>query len=120
MATDSPFCYLSGHSASLDRFETDNIIEAISHPEWAVLIVALPKKDDKFRICGDYEVSTDPLIEVDQHPLPCSEEILALLAGEKKFDTFDLYQAYTQIILDDVSFGYVTINTHKGLYSINV
>ena len=56
---------------------------------------------------------------MDQYPLPRPEELFATLAGGKKFSKIDLSQAYTQILLDDTSAGYVTINTHKGLYKYN-
>ena len=49
------------------------------------------------------------------HPLPRPEKLFATLPGGKKFTTLDLSQAYTHILLDDISSGYVTINTHKGL-----
>ena len=55
-------------------------------------------------------------MEIDQHPLPRPEELFATLSGGKKFTTLDLSQAYTHNLLDDASSGYVTINTHKGLY----
>ena len=53
-------------------------------------------------------------MEIDQYPLPRPEELFATLSGGKKFTTLDLSQAYTQILLDDKSSRYVTIN--KGLY----
>ena len=49
-------------------------------------------------------------------PTTRPEELFAMLSGGKKFTTLDLSQAYTHILLDDASSGYVTINTHKGLY----
>ena len=55
-------------------------------------------------------------MEIDQHPLPRPEELFATLSGGKKFTTLDLSQAYTHILLDDASSGYVKINTHKCLY----
>ena len=38
------------------------------------------------------------------------------LAGGLRFSKLDLTQAYFQIVLDQESREYVTINTHKGLY----
>ncbi len=100
----------------LDRLEEEKIIEKITHSEWAAPIVAVPKKNGMLRICGDYKVTINPVLEVDKHPLPHPEELFATLSGGKKFTHLDLSQAYTQIVLDDISSGYVTINTHKGLY----
>ena len=78
--------------------------------------VAVPKKDGKVRICGDYKVTVNQALEVDQYPLPKPGELFASLAGEKKFSKLDLSQAYQQVPLDEESRKYVTINTHRGLY----
>ena len=59
-------------------------------------------------ICGDHKVTVNPMLEVDQHPLPLPEEIFASLSGGQKFTKVDLSHAYQQFML--------LINTHKGLY----
>ena len=76
----------------------------------------VPKKDGHVRICGDYKVSINPFLAVDQHSLPNAEEIFASLTGGQKFTKLDLSQAYQQLLLDDDSKSLLTINTHKGLY----
>ena len=38
------------------------------YSEWAAPIVAVPKKDSKLRICGDYKVTINPSMKVVQHP----------------------------------------------------
>ena len=86
------------------------------HSEWAAPIVAVPKKDGKFRICGDYKVTVNQALEIDQYPLPKPEDLFATLAGGKKFTKLDLSQAYQQLVLEDDSRKYLTINTHRGLY----
>lgn len=91
----------------LDRLETAGILEKVSYSEWAAPIVAVPKKDWKFRICGDYKVTINPVLETDQHPLPKPEELYATLAGGARFTKLDLSQAYTQIPLDEDSTGYI-------------
>ena len=100
----------------LERLEADGIIEKVPHSEWAAPIVAVPKKDGKFRICGDYKVTVNHVLEIDQYPLPKSEDLFTTLAGGKKFTKLDLSQAYQQLVLEDESRKYLTINTHRGLY----
>ena len=41
---------------------------------------------------------------------------MARLAGGQKFSKLDLSHAYQQILLDDDSQSFVTINTHLGLF----
>ena len=107
-----PFVIRDAVGYELDRLEADTIIEKATHAEWGVPIVAVPKKDGRLRICGDYKVTINPVLEIDQHPLSRPEEPFATLSGGKKFTTLDLSQAYTHILLDDASSGYVPINTH--------
>ena len=111
-----PFAIRDAVGHELDRLEADTIIEKVTHAERDAPIVAVPKRDGRLRICGDYKVTINPVLKIDQHPLPRPEELFATLSGGKKFTTLDLFQAYTHTLLDDASSGYVTINTHKGLY----
>ena len=111
-----PYAIRAAIGSELDRLEAAGIVEKVVCSDWAAPIVPVPKKDGKFRICGDYKVTLNPVLEVDQHPLPRPEEIFASLAGGKKFTTLDLSQAYQQILLDEASRKLVTINTHQGLY----
>ena len=56
---------------------------------------------------------------MDQYPLPNIQDIFASLAGGQRFTKIDLRQAYNQLEMNDNSKNYLTINTHKGLYSYN-
>ena len=111
-----PFAIRDANWHELDRLEADTIIEKVTQAEWVSLTVAVLKKDGRLRICGDYKVTINPVLEIDQNPLPRPEELFATLSGGKKFTTLDLFQAYTHILLDDASSVCVTINAHKGLY----
>ena len=111
-----PYAIKEAIEQELERLEADGIIEKVPHSEWAAPIVAVPKKDGKFRICGDYKVTVNQALEIDQYPLPKPEDLFATLAGGKKFTKLDLSQAYQQLVLEDDSRKYLTINTHRGLY----
>ena len=84
--------------------------------DWAAPIVPVPKSDGGIRICGDYKVTINPALEVDQFPMPTPEDLFATLAGGQAFTKLDLSQAYQQVMLEPNSCKYVTINTHRGLY----
>ena len=92
------------------------MLEKVDHTEWAAPIVTVPKNDGRIRICGDYKVTVNPVLEVDQHPLPRPTDLFATLAGGKYFSKLDLSHAYNQIQLDPDSCKFLTINTHRGLY----
>ena len=111
-----PYAMRSAVEEELDRLEAQGVIEKIDHSEWAAPIVAVPKKDGQVRICGDYKVTVNPVLEVDQYPLPKPEDLFATLAGGQQFTTLDLSHAYNQLVLEEQSRHLVTINTHRGLY----
>ena len=115
-ARSVPFATKEAIEAELDHLESCGILEKVDYSLWAAPIVAVPKKDGKIRICGDYKVTVNQSLEVDQYPLPKPDELFASLAGGQKFTKLDLSQAYQQLLLDAESRQYVTINTHRGLY----
>ena len=64
-------------------------------------------------------MTVNPVLYVHQYPLPKPEDIFATLSGGKKFTTLDVSHAYNQLLLDEESQKYVTINTHKSLYQFS-
>ena len=97
----------------LDRLEKEGIIEKVERSDWAATIVPVPKGDDQINLCGDYKVTVNANLEVDQHPLPKPEDLFMSLAGGQKFSKLDLKHAYQQMMLDSDSRKYVTINTQR-------
>ena len=92
------------------------MIDKVTHSEWVTPLVAVPKPDGRVRLCGDFKVTVNPSLSVDQYPLPKFEDLLVTLANGKKFTKLDLTQAYLQLALHPESKKYCTINTHRGLY----
>ncbi|RXN38376.1 putative protein K02A2.6-like protein [Labeo rohita] len=103
----------------IDRLEKANIISPVTYSEWAAPVVPVIKKDSTICLCGDYKVTVNQAANTEVYPLPRIEEVLATLSGGKVFSKIDLAQAYQQVLLDDDSKKYTTINTHKGLYVYN-
>ena len=92
------------------------MIEKVNYSEWASPVVPVPKPDGSVRLCGDYKVTVNPVIEVEKYPIPKVEDLLTVLVGGKKFSKIDLSQAYQQMVLNSEDRKYTTISTHKGLY----
>ena len=114
-----PYAIRGAIEKDLERLENLGVIEKINYSDWAAPIVAVPKADGGIRICGDYKVTVNPVLQVDQYPVPRVEDLFATLAGGQKFSKLDLSQAYQQVLLEPASRKYVTVNTHRGLYQYN-
>ena len=65
--------------------EKQGVIEQINHSEWAAHNMAVPKKDGHFCICGDFKVTINQCLAVDQYPLPRADDMFAILARGKVF-----------------------------------
>ena len=103
----------------LDRLQIEGIISPVEFTEWAAPIVPVVKQDGSVRICGDYKSTVNQVSKLDNYPIPKTEDLLATLGGGNKFTKLDMSQAYQQLLLDEDSKKYTTINTHKGLYQYN-
>ena len=100
----------------LDRLEEAGIMIKENYSEWAAPIVPVPKQDGSIRVCGDFKVTINPVLNVDQYPLPKPSDLMTCSTGGKIFTKLDLTAAYQQMLLDEESSKLVVINTHQGLY----
>ena len=110
-----PFAIKETVAREIDRLEENGTLRRVEHSEWGTPIVPVPKKDGNIRICGDFKVTLNPALQVEQYPLPKPSDLLASLSGGQRFTKLDLSSAYHQILLDDDSSKLVAINTHKGV-----
>lgn len=67
-------------------------------------------------MCGDYKVTLNPNILIDDHPLPTIDELFSKMAGGTKFTKIDLRKAYLHLEVKPEMRHLLTLNTHKGLY----
>ena len=100
----------------LNRLVKEGTLEPVDFSEWAAPIVPIVKEDKTIRICGDYKVTVNKVSKLDNYPIPKSEDLFVTLNGGKQFSKLDISQAYQQVLLEDSSKQYTTINTHKGLF----
>ncbi|KAJ7990617.1 hypothetical protein DPEC_G00302250 [Dallia pectoralis] len=111
-----PYAIRPKVEADLDALVNNKVLEPVTVSEWATPIVPVLKKDGGIRICGDFKVTLNPVLLVEQYPLPHIEDLFASLAGGQKFSKIDLCQAYLQMHVDEKSKELLTIVTHKGLF----
>ena len=82
-----PFALRDKVESELDCLCHEGVLEKVPYSEWAASVVAVPKRDGCVCLCGDYKVTINPVLNIDQHPLPKPEDIFATLSGGQHFTT---------------------------------
>ena len=115
-ARAAPYALRDVIEKDINRLQKLGVLEKVQYSDWATPVVPVPKPDGSVRLCGDFKITINPMLQVDQHPLPKPQDLLTILAGGKKFSKIDLSQAYQQMILEPDHRKYTTITTHLGLF----
>lgn len=111
-----PYALKNKVQEEIRKLVSSGILYPVESSNWGAPIVVVPKPNGNLRICGDYKVTVNPALVVDQYPLPLPEDIFATLEGGVLFSKLDLSQAYLQLELDEFSKELSTVNTPFGLY----
>ena len=101
----------------LDCLEGLGVLKKVNHAAWAAPVVPVHKKDGTLRLCGDYKVTINPDLLVDQYPLLKPADLMACLTeggGVVCFTKLDLTSAYQQMEFDDKSQGIGDHHTSSG------
>ena len=114
-----PFAMRAKIDEEIDRLLKEGIISPVKYAEWAAPVVPLLKPTGNIRLCGDYKLTVNTVASLEQYPIPRMEDLFAALSGGKQFSKLDMSHAYQQILLNDESKQYVTVNTHRGLFTYN-
>ncbi|XP_054289364.1 uncharacterized protein K02A2.6-like [Macrosteles quadrilineatus] len=101
----------------LDRWVEDGIAYRVSSSEWATPLVTVPKTNG-VRLCADFKVTLNPVLQTEHYPLPQPEDIFASLSGCTYFSVVDLTNAYQQLAVAEDSQHLLTLTTHKGLFRL--
>ena len=62
-----PFALKEAIEQEMNRLEQNGIIEKVSYSPWAAPIVPVPKGDGCIRLCGDYKVTINSMLEIDKY-----------------------------------------------------
>ncbi|XP_075159734.1 uncharacterized protein K02A2.6 isoform X1 [Haematobia irritans] len=111
-----PFSLMQQVEDELERLVQEGLLKPVSASDWATPIVVVPKKDTQVRLCGDYKITINPVLKVDEYPLPSVDELFSCMAGGDKFTKLDLSKAYLQLKIHPEDRHVLTLTTHKGLF----
>ncbi|XP_053698952.1 uncharacterized protein K02A2.6-like [Sabethes cyaneus] len=115
-ARSIPFAIRDTVEREIENMVKNGILVKVEHSAWATPVMPVMKSNDRVRLCGDYKVTINKYLNIDEHPLPTIDELFANMAGGKKFTKIDLAQAYLQMAVRDQDREILTLNTHLGLY----
>lgn len=113
-----PYSALETIEKELKRLQDIGVIEKVDYSEWASPTVYVKKKNNKIRVCADFSTGLNDCLKEHNYPLPTPEEIFSKLSGGKIFTKIDLSEAYWQVKVQEDCAKYLTLNTHKGLFSL--
>ncbi|XP_050515486.1 uncharacterized protein K02A2.6-like [Diabrotica virgifera virgifera] len=105
--------------AELESLVNQGVLKKVAFSDWATPIVPVVKQNGDIRICGDFKITLNPCIEVDEYPLPTPDDLLSQLAGGDKYTKIDITKAYLHLPIKDEMKHLLTLNTHKGLFQPN-
>ena len=64
----------------IQRLVHNEVLQKVEHSDWAAPIVVVPKPLEGVRICGDFNVTINPQLNINQYPLLQPDELFAALA----------------------------------------
>ncbi|XP_050544270.1 uncharacterized protein K02A2.6-like [Daktulosphaira vitifoliae] len=112
-----PFAFKNKVELEINRLINMGVLTPVEHSNWATPIVPVLKPDNTVRICGDFSVTLNPVLQGIQHPLPKIDHLFAKHCNNVYFSKIDLKDAYAQLCLSEESQKLVVINTHMGLFA---
>ena len=71
-----PYALQQKVEEELNQLQEEGIIQPVENSEWAAPIVIARKADNSIRICGDYKVTINPYLEMDNYPMPMHKTCL--------------------------------------------
>lgn len=99
---------------ALDKLLKEGIIRP-SRSEWASPLHIVPKKNDSWRIVGDYRHLNSVTVK-DTYALPYLQDFSSNLNGKKVFSKIDLRDAFLQIPINEVDIPKTCIATSMGSF----
>ena len=112
-----PFALRDKVDAEITRLLNAGIIQPVKFFDWAAPVVPIVKLDGSIRLCGDYKLTVHQATKLEQYAIPRIENLFLSLSGGQMYTKLDMSHAYQQVVLDEESHKYTTINTHCHLVS---
>ena len=74
-AQTAPYALCEAIEKDLSWLQQLGVIESVKYSNWAMPIVPVPKPDGSVRICSDFKVTINPVLQIDKHLIPKPEDL---------------------------------------------
>ena len=95
----------------------EGILIPCSNPIVPAPIVPVVKSNGEVRICDDYTMTANKIIDPGSYHIPTFEEIIENNGHATHYSKINLKQAYLQIPLSEEAQKYTTISIHMGYFN---
>lgn len=119
-ARSLPFSMKQLVEDELNRLIKEDIIYPVENPVMSAPIVPVLKQQGAkrpIRLCGDYSLTLNKVIDPDAYHIPRLEEMLEKIPSAKIYSVLDLADAYLQVSLSSESQMLTCISTHLGNFA---
>jgi hypothetical protein len=99
----------------LSRLLVVGFIKDVQHLDWIAILILVPKKNRKWRVCVDY-TSLNKACPKDLLPLPHIDQVVDLTTGCELLSFLDAYSGYHQIPLAEADQPTTTFITPFGYF----
>ena len=110
--------YLDRHQniqTEVDNLLRVGFIREVKYPEWLAIVVVIPKKGGKWRVCVDYTYLNEACIK-DSFPLPRIDQIIDASAEHGMLSFLNTFFRYHQIPMHSLNAEKTTFIIPHGLY----
>lgn len=85
----APYALREAVGPELNKLEEIWVIIKIEQSYWASPVFVVPKTDGLVRLCGDYKVTINQVVDDELYPLRTAQDLYSTLAGSKVFTKLD-------------------------------
>ena len=107
--------YAARVKVKIDRLLRARFIRPVKQATWLSLVVVVPKKNGKIRVCVHYR-KLNAITITDAFPLPFTDSVLDAIAGHDMYSFLDGFSGYKQVCMHPDDLEKTTFVTDEGVY----
>ena len=118
-----PYLYNENYAMKIEeeinRLKESGFIYEIKHTKWVSLLVAVPKKNGKLRVCVNLN-KVNAVTICDHYPLPITDHVIERVAGAEAYSFLDGFSDYNQLSIELRDQHKMAFSTNLGTFAYKV